>query len=164
LIFVTVGNHPQGFVRLLKKIDELARTMKIADAFLQIGYSNYIPKYCSYTRFVGFNEFQDLIKKSNIVITHGGEGSIGNALFHNKPTIVVPRLKRLGEHTNDHQVQLTNALKKEEMIIAVYDIENLEDAVVKAKDFKPKIANRKNNIIDQIEDYLIEAGLIPKKG
>ncbi len=163
MIFVTVGSHTRGFERLLRKIDELARGKVISDVFVQTGYSDYQPKYCPYTQFVGFNEFRDLIKKSDIVITHAGAGTILNTLSHNKPTIVVPRLKRFGEHTNDHQLQLTKALEKEGKITAVYDIEDLKDAINKARTFKPRILNRDSKIIELIEEYLTEAGLIPEK-
>ena len=163
MIFVTVGNHPQGFDRLLKRVDELAKDGVITDLFIQIGYSNYKPKYCPFTQFIGFNDFQDLIEKSHIVITHGGEGSISNSLLHNKPTIVVPRLKRFREHTNDHQIQITRALEKEEKIIAVYDIEDLQDAIRRSKTFRPKKSKEDSKIVELIEDYLIETDLISVK-
>jgi UDP-N-acetylglucosamine transferase subunit ALG13 len=163
LIFITVGSHHQGFERLLKKIDELARDKVISDVFVLTGYSDYQPEYCPYTQFVGFNDFQDLIKKSSIVITHAGSGSILNALLHNKPTIAVPRLKKFGEHTNDHQLQLIKILEKEGKIIAVYDIGDLENAIGKAATFKPKMPNRESKIIELIEEYLTETGLIPEK-
>lgn len=160
MIFVTVGNHPQGFVRLLKRIDELARDKIIGKVFLQIGYSDFEPEACRYTRFLRFNDFQNLIEKSNIIITHAGAGSILNALSHNKPIIAVPRLKKFDEHSNDHQLQLARALEKEGRIIAVYNIKDLENALENARAFKPKIAKTKNYIIELIENYLAEAGLI----
>ncbi len=162
MIFVAVGNHPQGFVRLLKSLDVLAKDKIINDVFVQIGYSNYRPKYCVYTKFVGFNEFHRLIKKSDMVITHSGAGSILNALMYNKPTIVVPRLKKYREHTDDHQLQIAKALEKEGKIIAVYNIKDLENAIKKARIFRPKTAKKKSSIIELIENYLTEIGLIPE--
>jgi UDP-N-acetylglucosamine transferase subunit ALG13 len=154
LIFVTVGTHPQQFNRLLKKVDEYARDKIINNVFIQIGYSDYQPEFCEYSDFVGFNQFGELIKESDIVITHGGEGSIGNALMNGKKTIVVPRLKKYSEHTNDHQLQITNALEKQRRIIAVYDIELLGQAIKNAKSFKPGNNGQKSQIIDLIEEFI----------
>jgi uncharacterized protein (TIGR00661 family) len=160
LIFVTVGNRPEGFERLLKKIDECAKNGVICDVFVQTGYSNYNPTYCSHTKFVGFNEFQHLVEKSDIIITHGGAGSILTALSFKKPIITVPRLGKYGEIINDHQLQLIGILEREGKIIAVYDIEDLEKAIEKAKSFRPEKANRGSNITELIESYLTETGLI----
>jgi UDP-N-acetylglucosamine transferase subunit ALG13 len=154
LIFVTVGNHPQQFNRLLKKVDEYARDKIINNVFVQTGYSDYQPEFCEYSDFVGFNKFSELIKESDIVITHGGEGSIGNALMNEKKTIVVPRLKKYSEHTNDHQLQITNALEKQRRIIAVYDIELLGQAIKDVKSFRPGNNGQKSQIIELIEEFV----------
>jgi UDP-N-acetylglucosamine transferase subunit ALG13/ubiquinone/menaquinone biosynthesis C-methylase UbiE len=159
LIFVTVGNHNQGFERLLRKVDELAANKIIQDVFIQTGYSNYQPKHCHYAQFVEFNKFQDLIKKSDFVITHAGAGSILNSLLSNKPVIVVPRLKGLGEHINDHQLQLTRLLENENKIIAVYDVMDLEKAINKLGDFKFKTQLRESGVIELIEDYVTREAL-----
>ena len=160
MIFITVGNHNEGFERLLKKADELAKDKVIEDVFIQTGYSDYQPRYCSHAPFVEFSEFQDLIKKSHIVITHGGSGTILDAILNNKQIIVVPRLKKFKEHTNDHQLQLTTALEKEGKITAVYDIQDLATAIKKAVGCNFNRPDKEPKIIELIEEYLIDAGLI----
>ena len=162
MIFVILGNHTQPFYRLLKKVDQLKADKIIDDVFLQIGYSDYQPKYCSYEKFVGFNKFQDLIKQSEIIITHAGAGSLINILSHDKPAVVIPRMKKYDEHTNDHQIQLTKELDKQGRIIAVYEIETLGDAVDKARNFQPQKQRNSSNVVELIEGYLDKCDLANK--
>ena len=155
MIFVTVGTHYQGFERLVKAVDELVGNSKIKDnVIIQIGHTKYKPKNCEWIRFVNPENFVKLCKKSNIVITHGGIGSIVIPLKIRKPTIVVPRYKKFSEHTDDHQLQITMELQKERKIIAVYDIDDLEEAYYKTKKYKPTYQKKKNRIVDLIENFI----------
>jgi UDP-N-acetylglucosamine transferase subunit ALG13 len=152
VILVTLGNHRQPFNRLLKKIDQLVEEKVIESVFAQIGYTDYKPKYYKFQKFVGFNTFLRLIEKSTFVISHAGAGTIMNILSCNKPAVIMPRLNKYGEHTNNHQVEITQALEKEGKIIPVYDIENLKTAVIKARNF---IAEKQNNT-SSIKDIMRE--------
>ena len=163
MIFVTLGNHPQPFYRLLKKVDQLAEDKVVDDVFVQVGYSDYQPKYCTYKKFVGFNKFIDLIKKSDLVISHAGAGTIQNVLLCGKPIIVVPRLKKYGEHINDHQLEITGAMEAENKVIAVYDVEKIAEAITKAGILNPMKLNISHGIAELIEDYL-EKMRISSKG
>jgi UDP-N-acetylglucosamine transferase subunit ALG13 len=75
-------------------------------------------------------------------------------LLLGKPLIVVPRLKKFKEHTDDHQLQIVQELERQKKIIAVYDVKNLGSAIKKAKKFKPKKLQRENRISTIIENYL----------
>ena len=153
MIFVTVGTHKQGFERLIKAIDDLVNTNKIKDeVIIQTGYTSYVPKRCKWFKFVPQNEFGDLCRKSDIIITHGGVGSIMTPLKFNKTTIVVPRLKKFNEHADDHQLQIVKELEKMGKIIAVYDIDNLYSAISKAKQFSIKAKKQPTSKIFGIID------------
>ena len=57
MIFVTVGTHEQQFNRLVKKIDELKRENVIQEeVFIQIGFSDYEPKYCEWKKLIPYEE------------------------------------------------------------------------------------------------------------
>jgi len=47
--------------------------------------------------------------------------------------VVMPRLKRYGEHVNDHQVQLVEALSQEGLIIPAFESEDLPHAIAEAR-------------------------------
>jgi UDP-N-acetylglucosamine transferase subunit ALG13 len=126
MIFVTVGTHEQGLDRLLVELDRLVEIGEIKhEVFAQIGYSNYIPKNYEYKKLLGFNEMESYVKKSDIVITHGGPGSIFQSLQHNKIPIVVPRSPEYKEHVDNHQILFTKRLESSDKILAVYDINEL---------------------------------------
>lgn len=158
MIFVTVGTHERGFDRLVKAVDGLIGSGKIKEkVIIQTGYTEYIPKNCDSFKFTDYDNIVELCKKASIVISHGGVGSIITPLELGKPVIVVPRLKRFNEHTNDHQLQIVKELERQEKIIPVYDIKNLENALEEAR----KVGNKKYNkqrskILDIVSNYLLK--------
>jgi len=155
MIFVTVGTHTQSFNRLLEETDRLVGNKEIKEKVVaQIGHSSYEPKNIKWFRFTTFEELGRLYKKARIILTHGGAGSILNGLSNNKAVIAVPRLKKYGEHVNDHQLDLVKKLEKKKKIIAVYDVKDLRKAILKAK--KAKKIKTKSMICKEIEKFLSE--------
>jgi UDP-N-acetylglucosamine transferase subunit ALG13 len=67
---------------------------------------------------------------------------------------VALRLKRFGEHVNDHQLDLIDMLEKKGRIIAVYDLEKLEEAIVRARRFKPAESSKKNTVLQIVESWI----------
>ena len=107
MIFVTVGSQKFQFDRLLKTIDDLIENKTIKDpVYAQIGYSNYLPRHYSSTKFLDRTEFMSFIEKADIIITHGGTGVIIKSVKMGKKIVAVPRLAKYGEHVDDHQLQL----------------------------------------------------------
>jgi UDP-N-acetylglucosamine transferase subunit ALG13 len=151
MIFVMVGTHSMGFERLVKAMDEIAAKEKVV---IQIGNTGYEPRNAEYFTFAGIKEVREYIKKADVVVTQGGIGSVTDSLRYGKPTVVVPRLKKYGEHTNDHQLDLTRELEEEGRIIAVYDIKDLPEAIEKARAMKPREGEKKEGVIGIIESYL----------
>lgn len=155
MIFVTVGTHDQGFERLVRKIDELVEGKKIRDnVIIQIGYTEYKPKSCKWFKFVEPEEFEQLCKKSSLIITHAGVGSIMTCLKFSKSIIVVPRLKKFNEHRDDHQLQITKELENQGKILAVYDVDKLESMISRAKRWRLKKSSKENKILSLVDNYL----------
>jgi UDP-N-acetylglucosamine transferase subunit ALG13 len=155
LILVTVGTHNQGFPRLIKTIDNLAVHIK-EKIIIQTGYTNYEPRNCEWFKFIPYEKFIELIKKSNLIITHGGIGSIMISLQLKKPTIVVPRLKKFYEHIDDHQLQIAKELEKQKRVIVVYDIKDLKKTIKQSKKFIPTRMTKNNKILNIIEIFIQE--------
>ena len=137
MIFVTVGTHEQSFNRLVQYIDGLNVENNI---FIQTGYCTYKPKNCQFEKMISYERMLNYSEIADIIITHGGPGSIMLALQQNKIPIVVPRQHKYGEHVNDHQVDFTRRLETENKIIAIYDIENLEKTI---RDYEERSAELK---------------------
>jgi len=154
MIFVSVGTHKQQFDRLLKEIDQLIEKNIISETvFAQIGHSKYKPKKYKYKKFLGIEEFDKKIKNCSLFITHAGEGNIGTALQMEKKMIIAPRRKKFDEHTNDHQLELAEAIAKEKQAI-VCDINGIENALKTVKKIHVKKTEHANKIIELIEDFL----------
>ena len=63
------------------------------------------------------DEFDDLVARAGLIITHGGAGSILTAIKKNKKVIAAARLKKYKEHTNDHQIQIVKEFAKDGYIL-----------------------------------------------
>lgn len=159
MIFLTVGTHEQGLDRLLIELDRLVEVGEIKhEVFAQIGYSKYIPKNYQYKEMLSYKDMDTYVKTSDIVITHGGPGSIFHPLQYGKIPIVVPRNPEFKEHVDDHQILFTKRLENLQKIIAVYSIDEL---AVKVDNYKNlilgcKIGNfEKDNFIRSFEKLII---------
>lgn len=131
MIFVTVGTHEQSFDRLIAEVDRLKMEGSIStDVIIQSGYSTYVPIACSHKPMMGYQEMEDHIQAADIVITHGGPGSIFGALKQFKIPIVVPRRVEFNEHVDRHQVEFAQHLQLRNNIIPVFDIRDLEDRIL----------------------------------
>lgn len=154
LIFVAVGTHYQEFNRLLEAVDEIAPSIS-DEVIMQVGWSKYRPKNCKYFCFAKLKEFEDYVKKVDLVISHCGEGVVLLSLINKKPLIVVPRLKKYNEHTNDHQLELAKMFEKESRVTVVYDVDDLKDAIKNIKKNGNGI-REKSKMIEMIRSYLAE--------
>lgn len=124
MIFCTVGTEKFPFDRLVRSVDLFGRTAK-EEIFIQIGTAVYEPEYSKWERFVSFSKMVQLIREARIVVCHAGVGIVLLCGSLNKIPIVVPRLKSLGEHIDNHQPELCKKLASEGKIIAVYDEKEL---------------------------------------
>ena len=164
MIFVTVGTHEQPFNRLVKIVDDLVAHGNIKEkVIIQTGFSTYNANHCEAHKMMSFDEMQQALKDSRIVITHGGPSSFIEALQFGKVPIVVPRRQEYNEHVNDHQVDFTKLIEKRmNNIIPVYDIDQLSETIknyediVKNKNTGESSNNREFNIrFEKIIDGLI---------
>ena len=158
-IFVTLGSQKFQFNRLLKAVDDLCEKNVIDkdNVFAQIGYSDYYPKHYKYTDFLDRDEFANEIEKSEIVITHGGTGSIINSVKKRKKVIAVPRLAKYGEHVDNHQIQVLKQFENLNLICVCNDVNNLDKALRQAE--KTEYMQYKSNtpaILEDIKKYIEE--------
>ena len=139
MILVTLGTQDKNFVRLLEKIDQLINNGLIKDkVIVQAGFTKYNSENMEIFDLIPQDEFNDLMDKADIIITHGGVGNIISALEKNKKVIAVPRLAKYGEHINDHQTQIIAKFNALGYIIGLQEVDELDDAVKQIKKFKPK--------------------------
>ena len=126
MIFATVGTHQQPFERML---DGVQRLPNLTEVFVQYGYGRPPPGVGCAVAFMPFDEMEESFEAADTVITHAGVGSILCARRVGHVPIVVPRLHALGEHVDDHQVELTRALAARGAVEPVWQGEELADAI-----------------------------------
>ncbi len=152
-IFVTVGTHPQQFDSLLSEVDRLAGGKKIAGKiFAQTGHSAYEPKNFAWKHFLTLDEFRENLLKADVVITHAGEGTVGECKNLGKKMIAVPRRKERSEHTNDHQLELAEVVEMKKMGLVAWQPRNLEEKISALASFKPALVER-GRIPELLEEF-----------
>ncbi len=156
MIFVTVGTQDVNFDRLLKEVEKQIKKGNIKDeVVVQSGNSNFTSKLMKVEKFYLPEEFNKLIRMSSLVITHGGVGSIIDAINKKKTVIAVPRLKKYKEATNDHQLQIIKEFSNMGYIIPLINLKDFPNALKDAEIFKPKkYKSNTENMVKLIEDFI----------
>lgn len=152
MILVTLGTQKQSFVRLL----ELIENSNINDEIIvQAGNTKFESKKMKIFDYIPYEEMTELIKKSDLIITHGGTGSILMPLKMGKKVIAVPRLAKYAEHVDDHQTQLTSIFNEEGYILEYHDGDDFNELYEKSKKFKPnKYVSNTENFIKEIKNLI----------
>lgn len=156
MIFVTLGTQDKEFTRLLEAIDREIEKGNIKErVVVQAGYTKYESKNMEIFDLIPTDEFNKYIKSADLIITHGGAGSILTAIKNNKKVIAAARLYKYKEHTNDHQKQIVKEFADEGYILELRDFNKLGKLIEKSKNFTPKkFVSNTPNMIKLIEDYI----------
>lgn len=138
MILVTLGTQDKSFTRLLKTVEKEIQNKSIKEkVIVQSGYTKFKSKNMEIFDYCDPKELDKLMKKANVIITHGGVGSILGALKYNKPVIAAARLSQYKEHNNNHQEQIIKEFAKEGYLIELDDFTKLKEKLEIAKTFKP---------------------------
>ena len=130
-ILVTVGTTK--FENLIKAIDdekfyEMIINNKFTKLIIQKGYGEYIPKnYKKYENKISIqiseilNNFENIIKSSELIISHGGAGIILESLKNKRKIIVCVN----DELMDNHQIELANSLHENGYVYYSKDLSNI---------------------------------------
>lgn len=135
-VFLTVGTHEQQFDRMVAAADRLAENGQ--EAFIQFGYSRP-PELAQGSAFLSWQEMNERMAWADVVISHGGPGTIWQAFAHEKVPIVFPRDPSFGEHVDDHQVTFAHHLAKNERALMALDEVAAIDLVRTFENAKPTL-------------------------
>ena len=156
MILVMLGTQNNSFHRLLEKIDELIENGVIQEeVIVQAGYTKYQSKNMEIFDLIPREQLENYQKEANLIITHGGVGSIITSLEDGKTVIAVPRLHEYLEHVNDHQKDIVEMFDRKGYIIGVNKVEDLEKGLERARKFTPKPYHPYNKkMLKIIEEYI----------
>ena len=158
MILVMLGTQNNSFHRLLEEIDNLIKNGVIKEkVIVQAGYTEYktTNKQMKILKLMPLDELEDLIEQADLIITHGGVGSITLSLKRGKKVIAVPRLHEYHEHVNNHQKEIVQTYDEKGYIVGVQDVKELQEALSKIKNFEPKKYQTNNQkMLKIIEDFI----------
>lgn len=156
MILVLLGTQDNPFNRIMKEVSRQIKLGNIKERVVaQVGCTKNIDEKIESFDFCPKEKIEKLIEEARIVICHAGVGTIIECLNKNKRVIVVPRLKKYGEHANDHQVQITKDFESKGYIIPLYNIKKLDKALEDIKKFKPnKYESNTEKFKSKIEKYI----------
>lgn len=138
MIFVSLGTNDKSFERLLKAIDREIEKGNIRDKVIaQSGYTKYSSKNMDVFDLMPMDKFNKCVDDCNILITHGGVGTILDGLKKGKKIIAFPRLSKYQEHVNDHQVEIIDEFYNSGFILTG-DVNNVSSLIKKCGSFNPK--------------------------
>ena len=158
MILVVLGTQDKQFDRLLKDVDKLIDDKVINDkVVVQAGQTKYESKNMEIFDLIPAPEFEELLDKADLVITHGGAGTILSAIKKGKRIIAAPRLSKYMEHHNDHQKQIIGEFKKQGYLLEYNDGDDLGKLIKESKKFKPKeFKSNTKNMIKNLNKYIDE--------
>mgnify|MGYP003302256468 FL=1 len=156
MIFVSVGTQDKSFTRLLELIDkEIDKGFIKDEVIVQSGYTKYNSKNMKILDYVSKDDFNKYIKECDLLITHGGVGTIFTGLENNKKVMVMPRLKEYREHNNNHQLDITDSFEKEGYILSFNNEIEFEEKYKMLDSFKvKKYQSNTLNMIRLVKDFI----------
>lgn len=152
MIFVTYGTQPHNFKHMGEVVNQINPDIHVV---AQIGEStnNIVRPNTQVYDYI--TDYQQYVVDSEMIITHGGVGSIMGGLQAGKKVIVIPRLADFGEHIDNHQLEITTKLAKGNHIYYMQRNEDINQVIVtvRATDFAPYQSNTQN-FVSNIEKIL----------
>ncbi|MBE5940673.1 MAG: capsular biosynthesis protein CpsG [Lachnospiraceae bacterium] len=157
-ILVTTGTGAEyQFERLLNIIDELCEEKVINSQQLVVQSTDrYKAKNYEIKDMMPQNEFDEIMKKADLIITHAGTGTVTKALKYSKKVIMFPRRAMYNEHMDDHQLDLCELFCNLNYAILATDKNELTEAIKTIDNFVPERFVSQNIKINQIVKDFIE--------
>jgi UDP-N-acetylglucosamine transferase subunit ALG13 len=161
MILVLLGTQNNSFHRLLEEIDRNIENGNITEeVIVQAGFTKYKSQNMKIFDMVPQEKLAELVNQADLIITHGGVGSMMLGIKAGKKVIAIPRLKKYGEHVNDHQLEIIDTFKKQGVIVGLNDVSELGQALKNIKNIElvNNLEHGENQIIKIIDDFIKNDG------
>ena len=117
------------FPRLVDALADWARRHPGSSVWVQHGEGG-LPAPLEGVALVARADLLARVDAADVVVCHAGSGTVRDALTRGHVPVVVPRRAHHGEHVNDHQVELVEALG--DRIVRLDDVAALDAALIRA--------------------------------
>ncbi|MFL5297725.1 MAG: beta-1,4-glucuronosyltransferase WelK [Phenylobacterium sp.] len=140
LLFATVG-ATLPFDRLVTSVAALKARGEVPEAvFVQTGVGGAAPAGLEVVETLPFDGMIGKLREADLVVCHGGTGSLITALREGCRIVAMPRLFSLGEHYDDHQEEITEAFRARGLIEVAKSEAELSVALAAVRSRPPKMA------------------------
>lgn len=151
MIFVTLGVS-EPFDRLL----EALRSLRIDEELVvQLGESTVRPPGATFVEFLPYEALVEHVRRARVVVSHAGVGTVMTTLLNGKRPVVMPRLRRLNEAVDDHQLAFGRRLHQQGLVRMVENAAELADALRKADADRPVATGVDARLVRELREYLL---------
>jgi UDP-N-acetylglucosamine transferase subunit ALG13 len=156
MILVLLGTFQIEFPRPLMVIEQLKQENKIQEkVIVQNGFTSFNSSLLDLRPFMSSEELDKLYQEARIIITHAGTGSLMKGIKMGKKVISVPRLKKYGEHIDDHQLEIHTEFEKLKYIYPWNEGDSLERILADIENFVPaKYVSHKEDMVQYLKSYI----------
>ena len=156
MILVTLGTQDKAFPRLLEAIEKQLKKGTINDeVIVQAGCTAFESEQMKLFDLIPMEQFDELLARCDLLITHGGVGTIMAGLRLGKKIIAAPRLAQYHEHHNDLQTEIVSSFEQQGYLLALHDFDRLDEVLMRVRTFEPKpLVSNTANMIQLIDDWI----------
>lgn len=156
MILVVLGTQDKPFTRLLNALEKQVNEGLIQDEIIvQTGLTDFTSKKMKCFDLLPMDEFEQLMDQAECILTHGGVGTILNAVKKGKKVLACPRLAKYQEHGNDHQLQLCSEFEKKGYVLVCEDFNELSEKIQAVKQFIPQpYQSTRDAVVNEIRTFI----------
>ena len=160
MILVTRGTQEKQFRRLLDAVQKAVNDGAIHDRIVvQAGYTQFSSQDMEVFDYIPQEKFASFLNEADLIITHGGVGTIMTGLREHKTILAAARLAQYKEHHNDHQTQLLEAFEEDGFLIYMRDLRDIRPYLKKAETFHPRpYVSNNAAFVARIRDFIEKTG------
>jgi UDP-N-acetylglucosamine transferase subunit ALG13 len=117
---VALGTHHEPFARLVDAVLDAVADGRLREPLLiQAGATPVAGGSARVVEFLARDELAAACRDAEVVVAHAGAGIIATALRAGRRPIVMARRVGLGEHVDDHQLEITRKLGELGLVVEV---------------------------------------------
>ncbi len=159
MILVSLGTEAFPFNRLIRAADDLAEKFAGEPVFVQTGIcpDAVMPQKCPSARLMPYADLAARVNEARIVISHAGVGLLLMCLRAGKIPVVVPRRKKMGEHVDDHQLELARRMAQQGYVIMTENTDELVSIVSNYENLQKKsaaVSSSQSRLAKALSSYL----------
>ncbi len=133
-VVVTVGTERFPFQRILTSV--ASALPSTVDVVWQTGHTPSTELPGTVRAWIPHNELQAAVERADIVVTHAGVGSVLMALRCGRHPLILPRRAALGEHVDDHQVELARHLEQRGLATVASPDDDLAELILESTRYR----------------------------